>query len=290
MFLQQTLNGLSIGSIYALIALGYTMVYGILGFINFAHGDLFMLGAYIGFALVSFLHMNLVLALVLAMLLTGVVGIIVERVAYRPLRRAERLAPMISSIGVSVALQTGVMLVFGPQTERYPIEYEFKLIEIAGTRISILQIIILLVSIVLMFGLHLLVHRTGIGTAMRATAENFEAAGLMGISTDSVISLTFFFGSSLGAAAGVLVGVYYNAIFPHMGLLAGIKAFIAAVLGGIGSIQGAMLGGFILGLAEIYATSYLASSWRDAIAFALLIIILLVRPTGLLGASLQTRS
>lgn len=290
MLINQIFNGLTIGSIYALIALGYSQVYGILGFINFAHGDLFMLGAYVGFLLVSFLHVGLVPALILSMLIVGGIGVLVERVAYRPLRKAARLAPMISSIGVSVTLQTAIVLLIGPQTERYPLEYQFPVLDILGVKISALQIIILVVAIILMLGLELLVQKTRIGMAMRATAENYEATSLMGVSINKVISLTFLLGSSLGAAAGVLVAVYYNAFFPYIGSLFGIKAFIAAVLGGIGSVRGAVIGGFILGISEIFAVAYLSSSWRDAVAFTLLIIILLARPTGILGMKTTVRA
>jgi branched-chain amino acid transport system permease protein len=290
LLINQIFNGLTIGSIYALIALGYSQVYGILGFINFAHGDLFMLGAYVGFLLVSFLHVGLVPALILSMLIVGGIGVLVERVAYRPLRKAARLAPMISSIGVSVTLQTAIVLLIGPQTERYPLEYQFPVLDILGVKISALQIIILVVAIVLMLGLELLVQKTRIGMAMRATAENYEATSLMGVSINKVISLTFLLGSSLGAAAGVLVAVYYNAFFPYIGSLFGIKAFIAAVLGGIGSVRGAVIGGFILGISEIFAVAYLSSSWRDAVAFTLLIIILLARPTGILGMKTTVRA
>ena len=290
MLINQIVNGLTIGSVYALIALGYSQVYGILGFINFAHGDLFMIGAYIGFVLVSYVHLSLLPVLILSIIITGMLGMFVERVAYRPLRKAGRLAPMISSIGVSVTLQTAIILLIGPQTERYPLQYQFPHVSFLGVQISILQIIILIVAIVLMVGLDQLVQRTRLGMAMRATAENFEATSLMGISTNKVISLTFFLGSSLGAAAGVLVAVYYNAFYPTIGSLFGIKAFIAAVLGGIGSVRGAVIGGFILGLSEIFATAYLSSSWRDAVAFTLLIIILLARPSGILGKRVTVRS
>jgi branched-chain amino acid transport system permease protein len=290
LLINQIFNGLTIGSIYALIALGYSQVYGILGFINFAHGDLFMLGAYVGFLLVSVFHVGLVPALILSMLIVGGIGVLVERVAYRPLRKAARLAPMISSIGVSITLQTAIVLLIGPQTERYPLEYQFPVLDLLGVKISALQIIILVVAIALMLGLELLVQKTRIGMAMRATAENYEATSLMGVSINKVISLTFLLGSSLGAAAGVLVAVYYNAFYPYIGSLFGIKAFIAAVLGGIGSVRGAVIGGFILGISEIFATAYLSSSWRDAVAFTLLIVILLARPTGILGMKTTVRA
>jgi len=289
MFLEHILNGLSIGSAYALIALGYTMVYGILGFINFAHGDLYMVGAFVGFFAMSVLGLPLPLALVAAMIVTGIFGIIVERFAYRPLRKQARLIPMISSIGVSIALQTVIVLLNGPQTERYPVQ-DYPIWTIAGARVSSLYVIILSVSLLLMLGLQLLVKRTRMGTAMRCVAESIETTELMGVSTDTVLSFTFFIGSSLGCAAGVLTGVAYHAITPYMGAQAGIKAFIAAVVGGIGSIPGAMLGGMLLGLTEYFTVVFISSSWRDAVAFTVLIIVLLVRPSGILGTQVRERA
>lgn len=288
MLLEHIFNGLSIGSTYALIALGYTMVYGTLGFINFAHGDLYMIGAYIGFFILSISQLPIVLVLILSMIATGIIGVIVERIAYRPLRKQPRLLVMISSIGVSIVLQAIVLLLNGPQTERYKIE-EYTIVNILGVNVSTLNIIILIIAILLMLTLNFIVQKTRIGTAMRCVSESVETTSLMGISTDFIISITFFTGSSLGCAAGILTGVVYHAITPFMGSLAGTKAFVAAIVGGIGSIPGAMLGGMLLGFIEYFTVVLLSSSWRDAVAFLLLIVFLLLRPTGILGKKTRER-
>lgn len=287
MFFEQILNGLTLGSTYSLIALGYTMVYGILELINFAHSEIYMVGAFIGFIMVTVYKLPFLAGLIISMLGSCVLGVIVEKIAYKPLRRASRIAPLISAIGVSIFLQNIMLIWAGPQARAFPIDFN-KNIKIGSFRISSLQLLILLTSIFLMICLHLLVQKTKVGQAMRATAQDKEAAELMGIDIDKIISTTFAIGSALGGAAGVLVGVYFNSVNPMMGFFPGIKGFVAAVLGGIGNMPGAMLGGMILGLVEVFGAVYM-SSYKDAIAFTLLIVILLLKPTGLLGKRVQEK-
>lgn len=285
MFLQQLINGVTLGSTYALIALGYTMVYGIIMLINFAHGEIYMVGSFIALILVVSYKVNAVAAFFAAMLGCMILGILMERIAYRPLRKkgSGRLSALISAIGVSIFLSNLVLMLRGPQTTRFPDVIEYQFYNIGPAQISNLQILIIAISAVLMLGLQYIVMRTKTGKAMRATAMDMQAAYLMGINVNRIISITFAIGSSLGAAAGVLVGIYFNAVFPLMGVMAGLKAFTAAVLGGIGSIPGAVLGGILLGVAEVLGVAYLSSSYRDAIAFSILIIILLIKPSGILG-------
>lgn len=288
-FIQQLINGISLGSIYALIALGYTMVYGIVRLINFAHGDIYMVGAYVGFFATTFLHFSFIPALLIAMLVSAIVGITIERLAYRPLRNAPRIAALITAIGVSLLLEYGFVYAFTAQQKTFPQVFETKVYNIGPLVINNQQIVLLLVSIVLMVILQFIVHRTKIGKAMRAVSFDKDTAHLMGINVDQVISITFAIGSALAAAAGVLVGVYYNTIDPLMGIMPGLKAFVAAVLGGIGIIPGAMLGGMIMGIAESLVSGFLSSTYRDAVAFSILIIILLIRPAGLLGKNLREK-
>jgi len=284
MFWQQLVNGLTLGSTYALIALGYTMVYGIVQLINFAHGEIYMFGAFAGLFLVLTFKINIFLAILGAMIFCMLLGMTVERVAYRPLRGSSRLSALISAIGVSIFLSTLMVLVRGPNVTSYPAEVmEIATYNLGAIEVSSLQVMILVTAGLLMLGLEVLVHRTKIGKAMRACSQDLDAARLMGIHVDRVISFTFALGSALAAAGGVMVGVYYNAVQPYMGVMAGLKAFAAAVLGGIGSIPGAMLGGLALGIMENLGIAYLSSSYKDAIAFGILILVLLVRPQGLLG-------
>lgn len=287
MFLEQLINGLTLGSTYALIALGYTMVYGIVQLINFAHGEIYMFGAFAGLFLVTVAGLNIGLALLGAMAFCMLLGVLVERVAYRPLRgKSTRLAPLISALGVSIFLSTLMVKINGPSTVCYPDVFTLRTISLGGVEMSSLQLIIIGLSAALMAGLHLMVQKTRIGKAMRACAQDLEAASLMGINVNRVISVTFALGSALAAAGGVMVGIYYNAVGPYMGTMAGLKAFAAAVLGGIGSIPGAMLGGISLGVMEIFGVAYLSSSYKDAIAFAILILVLIIRPQGLLGSKI----
>lgn len=286
---QQMINGISLGSIYALIALGYTMVYGIIRLINFAHGDIYMLGAYIAYFMTTVFKLSFIPALLLAMAGSSLVGVLIERTAYRPLRNAPRIAVLITAIGVSLFLEYGGMLLVTPQPRTFPTLFATATYRIGGIVVNSQQIIILAVSLILMVVLTYVVNKTKIGKAMRAVSYDTDAAKLMGIDVDRVISFTFAIGSSLAAAAGVLVGVYYNSIDPLMGVMPGLKAFVAAVLGGIGVIPGAMMGGVILGVIEALVSGFLSSTFRDAAAFGILIIILLFRPTGLLGKNVREK-
>jgi branched-chain amino acid transport system permease protein len=288
-FGQQLINGISLGSIYALIALGYTMVYGIIRLINFAHGDIYMVGAYAGFFATSVLKFSFVPALIFSMAAAAVIGMAIEKIAYRPLRSAPKIAILIAAIGVSLFLEYGGMLLVSPQPRTFPAVFNAEIYNVWGLVINSQQVIILVVSLLLMVILTYVVHQTKMGKAMRAVSFDTDAARLMGIDVDRVISFTFGIGSALAAAAGVLVGVYYNSIDPLMGIMPGLKAFVAAVLGGIGSIPGAMLGGTILGVIEALVSGFWSSTFRDAVAFGILIIILLWRPTGLLGKNIREK-
>lgn len=291
MFLQQLINGLVLGSTYALIALGYTMVYGIIQLINFAHGEIFMAGAFVAFALVIFLKLNIFLALILTMFFCMLLGMIIEFIAYRPLRKSSRLSALISAIGVSIFLSTLALLIFGADAKGFP-ENAFPLVQMnlgGNAKISSLQLLIIGVSAFLMFILEIIVHKTKVGKAMRATAQDYHTAALMGINVNQIISFTFALGSSLAAAGGVLVGLNFASVSFNMGFMIGLKAFSAAVLGGIGSIPGAMFGGIFLGVIEIIAVAAGFSQYRDAIAFAILILVLLIRPTGLMGQKIQKK-
>jgi branched-chain amino acid transport system permease protein len=293
MFTQQLINGLALGAVYALIALGYTMVYGILQLINFAHGEVYMLGAYLGIIVLGVLTylgltayslpLSLLLTVIISMAFCAAYGAVIERVAYRPLRNASKLAPLISAVGMSIILQNFVMLAQGKEYKNLPPMLPSEGFTILGANVSPVQIYILTASILIMIGLHFFVARTRLGKAMRATSQDRVMAGLVGININQVISITFMIGSALAAVAGVMVTLYYGVVHFFMGYLAGIKAFTAAVLGGIGSIPGAMLGGFMLGLIENFGASYISSVYKDAFAFLVLIVTLIIRPAGLLG-------
>lgn len=289
MFFQQLVNGITLGSTYALIALGYTMVYGILQLINFAHGEIYMFGAFIGMIMVTTFRLPIIAAFIVAMLFSSLLGMGIEMIAYRPLRKSTRIAALISAIGVSIFLQNLGILIMGPATRPFPRTIESHFYDLGVVKIDLLQIIILVVSVILMFGLQLLVKKTKAGKAMRATAQDTDAANLMGININKIITFTFAIGSSLGAAAGVLIGLYFNSVDPLMGVMPGLKGFVAAVLGGIGNIPGAMLGGVILGIVEVLGVAYVSSAYRDAIAFAILIIILLVKPSGIMGTNVREK-
>jgi len=290
-FLQQLVNGVTWGSVYALIALGYTMVYGILRLINFAHGDVYMLGAFFGLFTARALGaanspspLKALAVLLISMVACGLVGAVIERFAYKPVRRSSRLAALITAIGVSLLLENGGILVFGPDPKFFPQIIPASEVRLGmGVTISNQQILILLVSVALMFALRFIVLRTRVGKAMQAVSYSHTAASLMGISVDRIITFTFVIGSMLAAAAGVLVALQNPKIEPLMGIMPGLKAFVAAVLGGIGNIPGAVLGGLVMGIAEVMVVGYLSPTYRDAIAFVLLIVILLVRPSGILG-------
>ena len=288
-FAQQLINGVSLGSIYALIALGYTMIYGIIKLINFAHGDIYMLGAYMGFVATTMLGLSFLPALIFAMVAAALAGIFIERVAYRPMRNAPRIAILITAIGVSFFLEYGMILIATPQPRTFPAVFDATIYNVAGLVINSQQIVILVSALVLMAALTYIVNHTKAGMAMRAVSFDMEAAQLMGINIDKVISMTFALGSSLAAAAGVLVGIYYNSIDPLMGMMPGMKAFVAAVLGGIGIIPGAMLGGISMGVVEAMVSGFFSSTFRDAAAFGILILILLYKPSGLLGKNIREK-
>jgi len=294
-FVQQLINGVTLGAIYGLIAIGYTMVYGIIGMINFAHGDIFMIGAFI--ALISLLILGMIgltwvplallVVLIVAMILTAVYGWTVERVAYRPLRGSFRLAPLISAIGMSIFLQNYVQIAQGARVKPLQpvIQGGFKIMEAQHFIVSLsyLQVIIVVVTLALMTGFSLLIARTSLGRAQRACEQDRTMAALLGINVDRTISLTFVMGASLAAVAGLMFLLYYGVIDFYIGFLAGIKAFTAAVLGGIGSLPGAMLGGLLIGLIETFWSAYFTIEYKDVAAFGILVLVLIFRPTGLLG-------
>ena len=286
-FLQQLLNGLSLGAIYALIALGYTMVYGVLRFINFAHSDVFMVGAFIGYYMGRLIPEGTVwgglVILLAAMIGCSLLGMIIERFAYRPLRGAATLNVLITAIGVSLLLEYSGQVFFGAAPRTFPAVFPVRAFNLGGLVISTNQLIVIVVAVLLMIALQFIVHRTKIGTAMRAVSLNPKAAQLVGINNDVIISFTFGLGSALAGAGGILYAINYPSIDPLMGVMPGLKAFVAAILGGIGNIPGAALGGLILGTVETFVNGSQWSTYKDAIAFAILIIILLFRPAGLLG-------
>ena len=289
-FLQQMINGLSLGSIYALIALGYTMVYGIIKLINFAHGDVYMLGAFTAFYATTFFHLNFFVALIIAMLLCGVLGVVIERIAYKPLRHATRITALITAMGVSYVLEYTMQYFAGSDVKTFPTDLlENTAFSLGGVRITMMQIYIFVITIILMVLLTYIVNKTKMGRAMRAVSVDEDAAKLMGINVDTTISFTFFLGSCLAGVAGVLVGVYYNSINPLMGMTPGLKAFIAAVFGGIGNIPGAMIGGLFIGIAETLVTAYGSSLYKDAIVYVILILVLILKPDGLLGKNVKEK-
>ena len=282
MFFQQLVNGLTLGSVYAVIAIGYTLVFGVLNIVNMAHGGIIMMGAYIGLLLVTVAGWGLFPALIGAMVGGAILGYLLEVLALRPLRgkKVTHLAPLISTIGVSIFLESAALLVFGPQTRAFPTDYN-QLMDFGLFKISEIQIISMGTAIVLMVLLTLLLNKTKIGKAVRATAENIETASLLGIHTRRIITFTVMLASALGAAAGVLIALSFNAIEPTMGTSMGFKGLAVLIMGGLGNVGGAMAGGFILGVAEVYSVAYGASSFRDAVAFGLIILILFIRPQGL---------
>lgn len=288
-FVQQLINGVSLGSIYALIALGYTMIYGIIKLINFAHGDIYMVGAYIGFFAVTSAGMSIVPALLTSMVVTGILGMVVERLAYKPLRHAPRISVLITAIGVSFFLEYASMYFVTPTPRTFPNVIDNITFEMGPFVINGQQMMIMAITFILMVILTYIVQKTKLGKAMRAASFDVETAQLMGINADRVISYTFCIGSTLAAAAGVLVGVYYNSIDPLMGIMPGLKAFVAAVLGGIGILHGAVAGGIILGVIEALVSGFISSTFRDAAAFGILILVLLFKPSGLFGKNTREK-
>ena len=288
LFLQQLVNGITLGGVYALIAVGYTMVYVVIQLINFAHGEIYMLGAFLAYTLVAVVGMPFFPAFILTLLICAVLGVVLDFVAYRPLRKAPRLAALITAIGMSIFLQNMAMLIWGSQIKSYPRDilpafFSESALTFGDVTLSWLQLFILFITLLFMIILHLTIHKTRIGMAMRAISQDKTASALMGIGVNRVISFTFAIGSAMGGMAGILVGLYYNAIFPTMGYVAGIKAFAAAVLGGIGSVPGAMLGGGVLGIAEVMGAGYISSEYRDGISYAVMIAVILFKPSGLIG-------
>lgn len=284
MFFQHLLNGLIIGGIYAMVALGYSMVYGVLQIVNWAHADVLMFGTFIGMLLATVLKMPVVAMVLLAVLFTAGLGMAVERVAYRPIKSANRrMAVLVSALGMSTFLQNLAQLIFGSDTRQFKV-FETKTYEIGRVKITSMQILILSVTAIMLLILYIMVYRTKLGIAMRACSVSIDNAKLMGINTNMIISGTFGVGAFMAGVAGILVGTYYNAVYPTMGYLLGMKAFAAAILGGIGSIPGAVFGGFIIGIIESLGAGYISSAYRDAFAFLVMILILIIRPSGLLGA------
>lgn len=274
---------MSLGSIYALIALGYTMVYGIIKLINFAHGDIYMLGSFVAYIVTTKLGVGFFPAMIGSMVFCGIMGVLIERVAYKPLRHATRISALITAMGVSYILEYTTQLVMGSEKKTYPVLLNNSTFQIGSVKVSTQQIYILVITIVMMIVLQYIIRHTKMGRAMRAVSVDENAAKLMGINVDTVISFTFLLGSALAGVAGILVGVYYNSINPLMGMTPGLKAFIAAVFGGIGSVPGAMIGGLFIGIAETMVIAYGSSLYKDAIVYVILILILIIKPEGLLG-------
>ena len=290
-FLQQLINGLTIGSLYALVALGYTMVYGVMKLINFAHGDLVAFSAYVGLTVFTQFYgsaatsfVNVIIVFLFTAIIVAFVGVLLERLAYRPLRTAPRLSAVVSALGASLVIQNGIMLIWGPNMEIFPADLlPSTTWDFGGVIISYTQFVILILSAVLMAVLYTFINKTKMGTAIRATAIDQDAAKLMGINVNRIIVLVFVIGSMLGAIGGLFIGIYYRALTFDMGWMYGLNAFIAAIIGGIGNIPGAMLGGLLLGLFNALISGYISTEWAETFTFVLLILILIVRPTGLLG-------
>ncbi len=292
-FMQQVINGISLGSLYALVAIGYTMVYGILRLINFAHGDLLMVAAYAAIYAVTLLSLPWQLSFPLVMVLTGLFGVLLDRVAYKPLRDAPRISLLISAIGASFLLENLAIVIIGGVPKGFPRPDVFaKVIDLWGLRIQVLTIYTPVLTLALLLGLLYIVHQTKVGKAMRAASKDFETTRLMGINLDRIIAVTFFLGSSLAAAGGIMWAMKYPQVNPFMGVIPGLKAFIAAVLGGIGNIVGAVVGGFVLGLGEILIVALFPqmAQYRDAFAFTVLILVLLFRPTGIMGEPITDKT
>jgi len=289
--LQQIINALNTGSIYALVAIGYTMVYGIIKLINFAHGDIMMFGAYFGFLFATIFPFQLPLMVIIAMsmILAALMGVIIEKVAYKKLRNAPRISALITAIGVSLLLQNLALLIFSSDPKVMPPLISTQKIYILGLDIPTLTVYTISISVSVMVALTLFIHKTKPGKAMRAVSQDADAAKLMGINSNKTISLTFAIGSALGALGGIFYTLAYSQVYPTLGVMPGLKAFVAAVLGGIGNIGGAMLGGYLIGAIEVFTNGYISTRWADAIVFAILIIVLLVKPSGILGKNVKEK-
>ncbi len=288
-FLSQVLNGLQLGSIYALVALGYTMVYGIILLLNFAHGDIIMVGAYVSWLVMAQLGLNPIVAIILSVAACTLMGVLIDKVAYAPLRNAPRLSILITAIGVSYFLENGAQLVFGADPKVVPAFTDVSTIKLGGIALSFPAVVTVLVTVVATVALTLLVQKSKLGKAMRAVSEDMGAARLMGINVNSTISFTFAVGSALAGIGAVLYAMAYTQASPTMGMMLGTKAFVAAVLGGIGSIPGAVVGGLIVGFAEMIVTWFGLSVWKDAVVFLLLIVVLIVKPTGIFGKTMSEK-
>ncbi|WP_307992178.1 branched-chain amino acid ABC transporter permease [uncultured Clostridium sp.] len=282
-FIQQLINGLALGSVYALLALGYTMVYGIIQLINFAHGEIYMIGAFAGFYSATTLKLPLIPTLLVAMAVSSLAGIIIEKIAYKPLRNSPRITLLITAIGVSLLLQNSMRILVGSDPKPFPDLINAGTLNIGAVQIQWKTILMFLVSALLVLVLQFIVYKTKLGKAMRAASQDIEAASLMGINVNNTISFTFALGSALAGIAGVLVAISYPSITPYIGVMPGLKSFVAAVLGGIGSIPGALVGGLLIGILETLSKAYISTSFSDAIVFGILILILLIKPSGLLG-------
>jgi branched-chain amino acid transport system permease protein len=287
--LQQLVNGVMLGAVYALIAIGYTLVFGVLGMLHLAHGEVFMIGAFVGLMVATAYAGNVMLALAAAMVVTGLLGVLIERVAFRPLRGAHHLAPLATTIGAGIALQETARWYFGPEQKGFPSTIAVTLWELGPLRVSSVQVFILAAALVLMAAVSVFLTRTRAGRAVRATAEDPTVAGLLGVNVSAVIVLVFFVASALAGAAGVLVGLAYNSVHPFIGVQMGIKGLVVMLLGGLGNVPGAMVGGLVLGILEVLGVAYFASSYRDAFAFGAVMLMMLLRPEGLLGLRLPRR-
>jgi branched-chain amino acid transport system permease protein len=283
MLWQQIVNGLTLGSMYAMLAVGFALICGILKMITFSHGEVFMVGAFAGLVAINALHLGPAAGLLVAMMAALVLGLITERIAFRPFRNGSQLSPALITIGFSIILQAGVLLLVGADTKPFPYDINMYKLHIGATVISGIEIIVIGVTLALMAGLQLFIHKTRWGLALRATSMHFDCANLMGVNTNTVVALAFALASALAGAAGILVGAYYGAFYPRMGVILSLKALAAATLGGIGSVSGAMIGSLLLGLIESMTVAYISAGYRDVIAFAILIAVLLIRPSGLVG-------
>jgi branched-chain amino acid transport system permease protein len=288
MFVEQLVNGVMLGAVYALIAIGYTLIFGVLGLLHLAHGEVFMVGAFAGLVAVRATG-SILLAMAFAMVVTGVLGVVIERVAFRPLRGAHHLAPLATTIGAGIVLQETTRWYFGPEQKGFPPTLAANVWQLGPLRISSAQAFLLVTAVVLMAALHLFLARTSAGRAIRASAEDQSVATLLGVNVNGTIVVCFLIGSALAGAAGVLVGLIYNSVHPFIGVQMGIKGLVVMLLGGLGNVTGAMLAGVLLGILEVLGAGYLASSYRDAFAFGALMLVLLVRPEGLLGVQAPRR-